>query len=631
MTGPQLSAIHIYPIKSTAGISLSSSFVEQAGLSFDRRLMISAPDGHFITARECPKLLGFRTLLIPQGLLLIAPDGERISIDLHRLAEHYRNVEVWGDQVSAQQFNEEQNEWLSSKLGRPARLHFFGPQSQRFTSRQPDKPVGFADGYPLLLISEASLQDLNQRSQRINRMEQFRPNLVISGTEAFAEDGWKRVRIGEVEFALVKPCSRCVMTTYDPDTGQPVGDGEPLQTLQRYRKGEDNEVYFGQNLIPLNEGRIARGDSLEVLETAPPPEYANHSLIIRPAPLPATSARWQANEPARLRCVARVEETPDVVSFRFALPPTLQPDYQAGQFITLQPQIDGETVNRCYTLSSSPSRPSDLAITVKRQPDGTVSRWLHDNLQPGDEISALGPMGQFNVNSSSAEKLLLLSAGSGITPLLSICRYLSDNHSHRDIVFLHQARTEADLICRAELTWLAAQNPHLKLIFSLSQPDSAWAGPSGRLERDLLISLVPDLTERAVMCCGPKGFMDQAREASRQLGLAEQRWFQESFKAPALSEEDQQLPFADLAIRLENHDALIHGNNHQTLLEQADEQGIRMDCNCRAGICGTCKVQLVSGQVRQLATGPLSEAEKEKGVVLACSSIPLSDLVVKAV
>ena len=180
--------------------------------------------------------------------------------------------------------------------------------------------------------------------------------------------------------------------------------------------------------------------------------------------------------------------------------------------------INGETITRCYTVSSSPSRSTDIAITVKRVTDGVASNWLHDNLQVGDKLAALAPQGEFHEGNTGNKPLLLLSAGSGITPMLSIARELTDRNSQRDIVFYHQARTEADLICEDELLWLERQNPNLKIIFSLSQPDDDWQGIKGRISRQQLIELIPDLPERTVMCCGPEGFMDHAKTYCRQLG-----------------------------------------------------------------------------------------------------------------
>lgn len=625
MTDIALSAINLFPIKSLGGLSQSDAFVTESGLSFDRRFMLSDPEGELLSARQAPKLLQFKVMLREDGLEVIAPDSEHLTIRYPELFANYRQVRVWGTEINAQHCGAWFDEWFSEKLGRACQLLYFGEQSERFTASQPDKPVAFADGYPLLVISKASLEDLNSRSKAPISMDQFRTNLVVSGCEAFAEDSWKRIRIGEVEFEVVKPCSRCVMTTYDPSSAEKIQAGEPISTLAKYRLGDDNEVYFGQNLIPLNEGRISTNDQVEVLETQSPLKYPDNAPIIR-EPKQALSSTWLLGDSITLKCTQRINETRDVITFRFSLPAGLTAEYIAGQFLTLNLEIEGAAVSRCYTLSSSPSRPSDLAITVKRVTGGEVSNWLHDNLQVGDTIQAVAPIGDFNESVTGSEPLLLLSAGSGITPMLSIARYLTDLNSHQNIVFYHQARTEADLICEDELLWLARQNPQLKLIFSLSQPDDDWNGVKGRISREQLISLIPDLTTRTVMCCGPEGFMSHAKDYCRQLGLAEQKWFEESFGTPPGIDPNAE----SQAVQLTINGQTFAGDNKRTLLEQAEEQGIVIGSGCRAGVCGACKVTLVSGEVHRSSEIPLTEDEKAEGIVLACSCHPESDVTVEA-
>jgi uncharacterized protein YcbX len=262
-----LSSINVFPIKSLGGLNLSDVFVSEQGLSFDRRFMLSNPDGELLSARQIPSLLQYSVLLRDDGIEVIAPDGDHLSIKYPELFQNYKQVTVWGTEINAQHCGIGFDEWFTEKLGRDCHLLFFGEQSERFTSRRPEKPVAFADGYPILVISQASLDDFNSRSSTPVTMDHFRTNLVVDGCEPFAEDSWKRIRIGEVEFEAVKPCSRCVMTTFNPSTGEKMAEGEPINTLTKYRLGADNEVYFGQNLIPLNEGKISTTDRVEVLET----------------------------------------------------------------------------------------------------------------------------------------------------------------------------------------------------------------------------------------------------------------------------------------------------------------------------------------------------------------------------
>ncbi|HZD51635.1 MAG TPA: MOSC domain-containing protein, partial [Woeseiaceae bacterium] len=176
---------------------------------------------------------------------------------------------LWGDAFAALTTTPALDAWFSAVAGTPARLLWLGPQSQRYRAKI-GRTLSFADGYPLMLISQASLDDLNTRTDRAHRMAQFRPNLVVAGTAPYAEDGWSRIRIGSLELAVDKPCSRCVMVTVDPATGKFLPEREPLSTLGRYRRGADRKIYFGQNLIPLGDGELELGAPVEVLETRAP-------------------------------------------------------------------------------------------------------------------------------------------------------------------------------------------------------------------------------------------------------------------------------------------------------------------------------------------------------------------------
>ncbi len=268
-----LSQLTLYPIKSTAGIKLDRALLRHSGLAFDRRFVVSDSKGKFITARTHPRLLTVHSALSPEGLWLTAPDQPALLIEYAALQSEYGSVSVWGDIIQAQRSPAQYNLWFSELLGLECELLFFGDQSQRQVSTHPEQPVGFADGYPLLLISEASLNDLNNRCSTPVAMDQMRPNLVVSGCDAYAEDSWKRIRIGTLELELVSPCSRCVLTTVDPVTATRHPLKEPFSILKKYRRGSDGQVYFGQNLIALNEGTLSLNDPVEILETRIPEQY----------------------------------------------------------------------------------------------------------------------------------------------------------------------------------------------------------------------------------------------------------------------------------------------------------------------------------------------------------------------
>lgn len=260
-----LSQITIYPIKSTAGISLSNSWVDSFGLSFDRRFVLTAPNGNFITARTDPKLTLIQANLTATGLIITAPNMPTLNIHYAHFSSAYKSITVWHDEIQGQHCQVAYDSWFSDYLAKPCQLIFFGGDSKRYVKNSSTQ-VAFADGYPLLLISQASLAELNKRSPADVSMQQFRPNLVVEDCDAFSEDGWQHIRIGEVAFEIVKPCSRCIFTTVNPETGEFHPQQEPLNTLAKFRQGEDKEIYFGQNVLPLNTGQIKTGDTVHLIK-----------------------------------------------------------------------------------------------------------------------------------------------------------------------------------------------------------------------------------------------------------------------------------------------------------------------------------------------------------------------------
>ncbi|MGF1686549.1 YcbX family protein [Photobacterium japonica] len=273
----QLSQINVFPIKSIAGLSQSQAWVEKQGICFDRRFMVANLNGRMITARQYPQLVKVAAALHPHGLVLTHPDCAPLILRYADFSLQPANATVWNDTFSALQTTEAANHWFSTILNETVQLLFTGEQSQRVRPKI-QQNVSFADGYPLLVISEASLEALNARSPQQHTMAQFRTNLVVTGTEAFAEDGWKRIRIGEVTFEIVKPCARCVLTTVDPKTGTFNPHKEPLQTLTTFRADANGNVFFGQNLVALNEGMIRAGDTVEVLEIQTPAHYPDRAM-----------------------------------------------------------------------------------------------------------------------------------------------------------------------------------------------------------------------------------------------------------------------------------------------------------------------------------------------------------------
>ncbi|MFT6249329.1 MAG: hypothetical protein ACJAZQ_002545 [Cognaticolwellia sp.] len=274
-----VSNLYIYPIKSTMGISLPQASIDELGLAFDRRFVISDNSGQFISARTEPTLCLVKTLLTDNGITLSAPAMPTLFLVYENFSEQYKNVNVWDDEIAGQLCSTKANSWFSNYLQRPCQLLYFGKASSRVRKANTDnaRKVAFADGYPLLLISQASLDDLNQRllanNQKTVSMANFRPNIVVDNCLPFAEDGWQYIRIGEIEFKVSKPCERCILTTVNPENGIKDRQQQPLSTLKTYRQTRSGEVLFGQNLIPLTSGRINQGDKLTVNQSQQPPIF----------------------------------------------------------------------------------------------------------------------------------------------------------------------------------------------------------------------------------------------------------------------------------------------------------------------------------------------------------------------
>ncbi len=261
-----ISALIHYPIKACHGFEVEAADVERMGLKDDRRMMVVTPQGEFLTQREHAKLALVTPCRQDHSLTLSAPNFDSIHLSMQTTGTPWR-VNIWKSKgVQAIDQGGEAATWFSDWLGTSARLVHIADGYKRVVNEKyavnSDDHTGFADGYPILIASEEGLQDLNARLDTPVPMNCFRPNIVVKGSEPFAEDTWNRIRVGDVELAVVKPCDRCVVTTIDKETLEQ--GKEPLKTLATFRKQELG-VIFGQNVIPLNEGRLRLGMNVEVL------------------------------------------------------------------------------------------------------------------------------------------------------------------------------------------------------------------------------------------------------------------------------------------------------------------------------------------------------------------------------
>ena len=266
----RLSALYRYPLKSAQAQALGQSPCGLLGLLGDRRWMLVEQDnGRFLTQRASPQMSQLSALYDADGgLVLSAPGFDPLQVAVPQADANLRGATIWRDTLRVPDAGDAAADWLSRFIGKPVRLvHVPEPRTRYLPAGYGENSdrVAFADGFPLLLIGQASLDDLSQRIGRPMEMLRFRPNLVIEGSEAFAEDGWKRVRIGDVEFRVVKSCSRCILTTIDPASGERSADREPLATLKTYRE-QGGDVMFGQNLVNDGSGDLAVGMPVTILE-----------------------------------------------------------------------------------------------------------------------------------------------------------------------------------------------------------------------------------------------------------------------------------------------------------------------------------------------------------------------------
>lgn len=268
MSGLRLEGIFIHPLKSARAVAVDRVRVEERGPAGDRRWMLTDADGRFLSQREEPRLARLRAASAagPRDALELAADGlPRLTAQADP-ARSFAAV-IWRDTVRVWGADPAADAAVSAWLGRPARVAMLAPDARRPVERAPTTNTSLSDGYPYLIAASASLADLNARLAAPLPMDRFRPNLVIGGGEPWAEDRWRRLRVGDVEFALLKPCARCVVTTTDQRTGVRRGP-EPLAALAACRRDADGKVLFGVNAVALDRGGIAVGDPVEVLETS---------------------------------------------------------------------------------------------------------------------------------------------------------------------------------------------------------------------------------------------------------------------------------------------------------------------------------------------------------------------------
>ncbi|HEY9642886.1 MAG TPA: FHA domain-containing protein [Coleofasciculaceae cyanobacterium] len=474
-------------------------------------------------------------------------------------------------------------------------------------------------------------------------------------------------------------------------------------------EGSTSGSSLNGEIVEANDKRLlSKGDLLQIGETylhveeLEPPSYTPSEVALElPHPLPPTERSWTGD--LSVRCCRIIDETPDAKTFCFVAEPPILFTYKPGQFVNLEVEIEGKPVLRSYSISSSPTRPYHLSLTVKREPSppnrpdippGLVSNWLHNSLKVGDRVKLVGtPMGQFTCLPNPPSKMLMISAGSGITPMMSMSRWVQDTVANCDVVFLHSARTPEDLIFATELATMSAQMPNFHLAVTMTQHSTrnSWMGLTGRISQTMLQLVVPDLLDRHVYVCGPNGFVQTVKSLLEAVNFPMEQYKQESFGGakvaasqtavkgvtptqltiPATSNGRPQPAHQTMngskkmtpaqAAALATSSAASHtpatsngkgtaqalktapivnfaqsGKNvpadgNSSVLELAEQEGIAIRNACRVGSCGACKVAVREGQVQYNGQPmALTAADQEAGYILCCIARPVDRLVVEA-
>ena len=338
------------------------------------------------------------------------------------------------------------------------------------------------------------------------------------------------------------------------------------------------------------------------------------------AKVPVTAVPPPANSPLLLQLVQITQQTPDSKTLRFVVHGERTLNALPGQFLTFSFLFDGKKETRCYSICSSPARSGYVEITPKRVLSGCVSAFLNDRVSVGMTVEATGPFGQFCLDPSTSRKIVLIAAGSGITPMMAMLRYLDDLCLDTQVTLLYCVRTSRDIIFRQELEDLEARLKSFRYHVMLSDPDPEWQGARGRIRRDFIASAVPELNGQEFFLCGPPPFMDLCRSILIELGAASERIRQETFgsQAPRLKLPDSIGTESAFSVEFARSRTTISISGGQTLLEAASENGVEIPSACRQGQCGTCKTRLLQGDVSMTAEQGLDPDSKSRGYVLTC-------------
>ncbi|HAT4425604.1 FAD-binding oxidoreductase [Legionella pneumophila serogroup 1] len=373
-------------------------------------------------------------------------------------------------------------------------------------------------------------------------------------------------------------------------------------------------------------------------EIAPttPPTCPAHKCPVPQFPVMRSLTEPEEKWEGTLRVCRIFQEAPGIKTYHLAsthevaLPFT----YYPGQFITLTALINGKTVRRSYTMASTPTQLHYCAITVKREEQGLFSRYLHDEIKEGDLLDVMGPNGKFTFTGEEAKSIVMICGGVGITPMMSIIRYLTDIGWHNDIYLLYCCRTTSEFIFREELEQLQERYLNLHVYASMLRSEGAvWMGLQGLFTKNIISHLVPDIASHRIHVCGPPAMMEAILASLKELNVPADLILTEAFgpeKKPEIAQEDFIKADTRSMVSFRKSEKMVPILPDRTLLEIAEANGVTIDNACRTGQCGLCKVKLLSGEVTMACEDALSTEDKQQGLILACQAKATKNIEVDA-
>ena len=398
------------------------------------------------------------------------------------------------------------------------------------------------------------------------------------------------------------------------------------------------QLHFNIANMPFSE----QEETIELEELDEIPDFFYTPIIKPPPPCPLLSNLIDARDAISiwsegvtiLKVADIIEETHDVKTFRLVGETPLLFSYKPGQFATFLLDINGKTVQRSYSMSSSPSRPHVMEITVKRVPSGLVSNWLCDNIKLGDRVNIRGPSGKFTCFEFPSRKMLFIGAGSGITPIMSMSRWIADTAADIDVKLLASFRTPNEIIFRKELDMFSARHRSFQVAITLTagwQGTESWTGLTGRITPEMIKMLAPDYMDRHLFMCGPEPFMNSVKEVMQELGFNMNNFHIESFGSARTTPSSEKI-VEPLKLNGKLHKVVfsksgitVDTDENIPLLNLAEAYGIEIDYSCRSGSCGACSIKC-SGDIAENDECSISKKEKESGFIYACCSVAKGDL-----